>query len=104
MADLGFPAGPEGLEPSWFTTALRSTGTIGDDVEVTSFEAEQIAQGVGILGLLWRVRLSYGTAGAGPATAVLKLPHTMPESRHIADAFKFYEREIRFYEQGAARS
>jgi phosphotransferase family enzyme len=103
MGELGFPKDPAELDAAWFTTALRSTATIGDDTEVASVRSEQIGQGVGILALLWRVHLTYGR-GSGPATAVLKLPHTFPESRHIADSFRFYEREVRFYEQAAART
>src|SRR3712207_5792107 len=104
MGDLGFPKDPAELDAGWFTSALRSTGTIGDDVEVTGFTADQIGQGVGILALLWRIHLSYGDGGGGPATAVLKLPHTAPESRHVADSFRFYEREVRFYEEAADRT
>src|SRR4029077_4947230 len=56
--------------------------------------------------LLWRVRLEYlgDGDGDGPATAVLKLPHTGADSRKMADAFAFYERGVVFYEQGAERS
>jgi hypothetical protein len=104
MGDLGFPQDPTKLGAGWFTSALRSTGTIGDGVEVTDFTAEQIGQGVGILALLWRIHLTYGPGGSGPDTAILKLPHTMPESRHVADSFRFYEREVRFYEAAAERS
>jgi hypothetical protein len=104
MGDLGFPQDPTKLDAGWFTSALRSTGTIGDGVEVTDFTAEQIGQGVGILALLWRIHLTYGPGGSGPDTAILKLPHTMPESRHVADSFRFYEREVRFYEAAAERS
>lgn len=104
MGDLGFPQDPEKLDAGWFTEALRSTGTIDDGTEVADFRAEQIGQGVGILALLWRIHLTYGSGGAGPVTAVLKLPHTMPESRHVADSFRFYEREVRFYEEAAGRT
>ncbi len=102
--ELGFPAGPDALDAGWYTRALRSTGTITDDAEVVEAEAEQIGVGVGILALLWRVHLTYAPADAGPASAVLKLPHTLAESRHLADAFRFYEREVRFYEQAATSS
>ncbi len=104
MADLGFPKGPQDLDAEWFTTALRSTSTISDGVAVRTFTSEPIGVGVGILGLLWRISLTYGPRAAGPSTAVLKLPHTGAESRRIADSFRFYEREVRFYEQGASRS
>lgn len=104
MTELRFPKGPEDTDAGWYTAALRSTGTIGDGAEVTGFDSEPIGVGVGILGLLWRISLTYDRPDAGPATAVLKLPHTGAESRHIADAFHFYEREVRFYEQAAPRS
>ncbi|MCI3948639.1 MAG: hypothetical protein K0R11_573 [Acidimicrobiales bacterium] len=104
MADLGFPHDAAKLDADWFTRALRTTGTIADDVEVADATTEQIGQGVGILALLWRVHLTYRGGGEGPATAVLKLPHTLPESRHVADSFRFYEREVRFYEQAAERT
>jgi hypothetical protein len=97
-AAVGFPKGPEDMSAEQLTTALRSTGTLGADGRVASFTFEQIGIGVGILALLWRLSVTYEPAGAGPATMVLKLPHTMPESRHIADAFRFYLREVRFYE------
>ena len=100
---LGFPTDPAEADAAWFTEGLRSTGTIGEDVEVTAFEAEPIGVGIGILALLWRISFEYG-GGRGPATAVLKLPHTGAQSRKIADAFRFYEREVGFYEQGAPRS
>ena len=104
MDHLGFPKGPDDLDAEWFTSALRSTATIGENVAVTAFESEPIGVGIGVLGLLWRISLTYDTPGLGPSTAVLKLPHTGAESRHVADSFRFYEREVRFYEYGAARS
>jgi hypothetical protein len=108
MADtvsrMDFPKGPEDVTAEALTAALRTTGTIADGARVASFESEQIGVGVGILALLWRLTVTYDPAGAGPATMILKLPHTMPESRFIADAFRFYRREVHFYEQAASGS
>ena len=101
---MDFPKGPEDVSPEALTAALRGSGTIPDGARVASFDSEQIGIGVGILALLWRLTVVYEPAGAGPATMILKLPHTMPESRFISDAFRFYLREVRFYEQAAARS
>ena len=98
MADIGFPKGPEDISNAQLTAALRSTGVLAADAEVSDFTYEQIGIGVGILALLWRLSVTYAPAGSGPETMVLKLPHTAPESRHIADAFRFYLREVRFYE------
>ncbi|HVM08234.1 MAG TPA: phosphotransferase [Acidimicrobiales bacterium] len=98
MAGIGLPKGPDDVTAEALTEALRSTGTLSSDGSVARFDFEQIGIGVGVLALLWRLTVEYEPAGAGPATMVLKLPHTMPASRHIADAFRFYLREVRFYE------
>ena len=103
MADLGFPVAPDDLTPEWWTTALRSRAAVADDVTVRSAQAEPIGVGVGILSLLWRITFEYeGTAG--PATAVLKLPHTVEGARETAHAFRFYGREINFYREVAHRT
>ena len=101
---IGFPKGPEDVTAEQLTAALRAGGTLGSRARVTEFSDEQIGVGVGILALLWRLAVSYDPPAAGPATMVLKLPHTMPVSRQIADAFRFYLREVRFYEVVAART
>ena len=103
MGDLAYPASPAELTPDWYTTALRSTGTIADGTSVTAASAEPIGVGVGILSLLWRVRLTY-EGGEGPATAVLKLPHTVAGARQTADAFSFYGREVNFYREVGHRT
>lgn len=101
---MDFPKGPEDVSAEGLTAVLHASGTIPDGARVTAFDSEQIGIGFGILALLWRLTVTYEPAGAGPATMILKLPHTMPESRFIADAFRFYLREVRFYEQAASRS
>ena len=103
MGDLGYPASPAELTPDWYTTALRSTGTIAAGTSVTAASAEPIGVGVGILSLLWRVTLTY-EGGEGPATAVLKLPHTVAGARQTADAFSFYGREVNFYREVGHRT
>lgn len=103
MGDLGFPAGPDGLDADWFTTAMRSRGAIGDDARIGAFEAEPIGVGVGILSLLWRVAFDYAE-GDGPATAILKVPHTVQGARETAHAFRFYAREVGFYTEVGHRT
>ncbi|HYF46975.1 MAG TPA: phosphotransferase, partial [Acidimicrobiales bacterium] len=103
MGDLGFPASPDHLGPDWYTEALRSRGALGDATAVATAEASPIGVGVGILSLLWRVMFTYDN-GSGPATAVLKLPHTVEGARHTADAFSFYGREVNFYREAAERT
>ena len=103
MGDLGYPAGPDELSPDWYTVALRSTGTIDGATTVTSASAAAIGVGMGILSLLWRIELGY-EGGEGPATAVLKLPHTVVGARQTADAFNFYGREVNFYREVGPRT
>jgi hypothetical protein len=103
MGELGFPTSPDGLTPDWYTAALRSRGALGSATDVVAATAEPIGVGVGILSLLWRVTLTYDD-GAGPETAVLKLPHTVVGARQTADAFDFYGREVNFYREAGERT
>lgn len=97
MPNVTLPSGPGELTAGWLTAALRETGTI-HDASVTGFEYETIGEGVGVLGQLARVRLEYDS-GDGPATLVAKFPAVTEENRELANLFRFYEREVRFYEE-----
>jgi aminoglycoside/choline kinase family phosphotransferase len=99
MPNLTIPAGPEELTPSWLTDALRAGGVISE-ANVTSFQKEILGEGAGFMGQLARVKLQYDTDTPGaPSSLIAKFPSNMPENRAVADAFRFYEREIRFYEE-----
>ena len=99
-ADLTIPATPQELTPEWLTAALRDTGTI-KNATVTSFDMEpDIAAGVGFMGQLARVAPRYDQPEEGaPQSLIAKFPTHAPENREIADAFRFYEIETRFYEE-----
>jgi hypothetical protein len=100
MASTTLPSGPQELTAGWLTAALRETDTIGEGVSVESFETESIAEGVGLLGQLARVTLRYAdTSGSEPATLIAKFPAATQENRDMANALRFYDREVRFYEQ-----
>jgi hypothetical protein len=91
------------ITPEWLTAALRQRGVIGD-ARVTGVEAETIGVGAGFLGQLARLRLTYDRPGAGvPATMIAKMPTLDPGGRAICGIFQFYEREIRYYDEVAAR-
>ena len=99
MAKVRLPAGPKEITPDWLTGALRETGTITDSA-VTGLNYEIIGEGVGVLGQLARFKLEYDTEEAGaPATLIGKFPAAMQENRGLANLFRFYEREVRFYER-----
>lgn len=95
------PAGPDALTPGWMTGALRAAALIGDSDIVRDVELTPVGQGVGILCQLYRATLTCegpGSAGA-PGTVIAKLPSPEEQTRGMAQAFKFYEREVLFYER-----
>src|SRR3990172_855059 len=93
------PRGPHDLTPEWLTEALRRSGTLGS-AAVTAVDTEVIGEGAGFMGQLALVRLRYDRPEEGaPQTLIAKLPAAAPENREVAMFFRFYEREVRFYEQ-----
>ena len=99
MSDLKIPE-PNEVTTEWLTDALRSSGTI-KDANVTSFKFEgDIAAGVGFMGQLAKITVAYDQAEVGaPASIIAKFPAAAPDNREIAEVFRFYEIETRFYQQ-----
>jgi aminoglycoside/choline kinase family phosphotransferase len=96
---LNLPAGPQELTPDWLTQALRAGGAISK-AAVTSFDAKVIGEGAGFLGQLAVVSLQYDQPEeSAPGSLVSKLPAAAPENREVAQFFRFYEREVRFYNE-----
>jgi aminoglycoside/choline kinase family phosphotransferase len=99
MTALAIPTTFEALTPEWVTGALRASGVIGD-AAVTEAQAEPVGQGVGLLCQLARITLTYDRPMAGaPTSVVAKFPTADPQTRGMVSLFRFYEREVRFYEQ-----
>ena len=99
MSKLTIPGGPEELTADWLTRALRSSGTL-TSAEVIKFESEPIAEGVGLMGQLACVKPHYDRLeAAAPRSLIAKFPAEAEENRDVANHFRFYEREIRFYEE-----
>lgn len=97
------PATPQGLTPEWLTTALRSSGALPSGT-VTAVEYDIIGAGIGFIGTVARLKLSYeGAPATAPATMVAKLPSEDPGSRMVGVAFGLYEREVRFYDDLGAQ-
>ena len=94
---ISLPYTSADLTPEWLTEALRSTGTISR-ATVSSFTKETIGEGVGILGELVLVDLTYNVDEPGaPKTVVAKFASAAEENRDIANMFGFYNNEIQFY-------
>jgi hypothetical protein len=94
-----FPTSPQTLTTEWLTSALTQNGAI-KSARVTSFDAKIIGAGAGFMGQLGQVRLTYDKPEPGaPLSLIAKFPAAAPENRGLAMFFRFYEREVRFYEQ-----
>ncbi|MCF8531840.1 MAG: ecdysteroid 22-kinase family protein [Reyranella sp.] len=97
MAIADIPKDPAELSPEWLTDALQGGGAT--DARVASFDYEPIAAGVGFLGKLGRLRLHYAGSDEGlPRTLIVKQPTLDAKSRQLAMMFRFYEREVSFYQ------
>jgi hypothetical protein len=91
------PAHPDEVTAKWLAGAL--------DLPITSIETEPIGVGVGLLGELLRVTLTYKVpVDDAPTSVVVKLPTHAPANKAIGMAFKFYERELRFFAEIAPKA
>jgi len=85
-----FPNSVAALTSQWLSEKLGCN--------VTSFKAEPLGEGGGLMGLVTRVRLESDT---GPETLIAKFPAIAPENRAVAETYDMYGREFRFYTQVA---
>lgn len=86
------------ITPEWLTGVLQDSSDLGPAQTVASVSATEISAGIGFIGVVARLALTYsGTAVEAPASVVAKLPSPDPGSRMIGIAFGLYEREARFY-------
>ena len=106
----GFPTTVDAVTPEWLSGALQPSGVLGS-CRVTSFTAEPIGVGVGLMAVLHRLHLRYdfdanGQTGANeaPASVVIKLPVQHEQTRYVAKVFRFYEKEVGFYQRAAEQS
>jgi hypothetical protein len=69
------------------------------DAVITGVSSEPIGAGAGFLGQLAKLTLTYDRDESGaPRSLIAKLPTLDPGGRQIGNMLRFYEREIRFYE------
>ncbi len=88
------------------TIADVSNGWLGDVLgsKVREHEPTQIGQGVGLMGDIYRVAITYADkASPGPKTVVVKLPSSFEENRAQGVALGMFEAEVRFYRELAPR-
>ena len=97
MSTLSIPANPAAVTAEWMTKVLHLSGALPSGSSVTSIEIEPLGAGVGIMGELARIRLTYaGDKGTAPATVIVKSPSPFEENRAQGVGLGMYEAEIRF--------
>ena len=86
------------ITTDWLNEALGPNPRVG---RISSFTAERLGEGVGILGELARLHLTYAPGESGPATIIAKCQSPAPENRFLGEVMGFYLREINFYKEVA---
>jgi hypothetical protein len=93
------------ITAAWLTEALRGSGTIGDDTEVADVTLDAAAAGVGFMGEIGKIGITYvGASTDAPTSMIAKFPTASPEIRTMMHPTRIYEREHRFYSELAAQS
>jgi aminoglycoside/choline kinase family phosphotransferase len=75
---------------------------LGDDIgTVADFTLTHFGEGVGILGELARISLTYAPGESGPASVIAKCATPSVDNQFLAVAMGFYLREVNFYREVA---
>ena len=90
------------LTAGYLTTALRRSGHLADG-SVSSVVAGPLGAGVGFVGQLARLELTYeGDRGALPGVMIAKFPIDDPMAKYLAQMYGFYRTEAECYRQAAS--
>lgn len=96
------PAIPESetdITAHWIQQAMAAGGRPGFPA-VASVAVENIGVGVGMVGKILRCQLAYrDDAPGGPASVIVKLPSSHPETLQAAKRLRLYRREYDYYRQ-----
>lgn len=93
------PAQTADITVDWLNEQLDDDATVGT---ITGLEREPMGMGVGILGEISRLHLSYADGASGPATMIAKCQSAYPENIGLCQMMGFYVREVSFYQQLAS--
>lgn len=104
MAEMTVPTDVHQLTASWLTEALQHSGALSSG-SVLTVEAQVIGEGVGMVGQLARLTISYSSdASELPSHMIAKLPSPYEANRIQMQMFRYYTREALFYREIAPRS
>jgi Ecdysteroid kinase-like family len=97
MSTTEYPTHPKELTTEWLTATLDAAG-VTHQAAVTDFSTSPVGEGVGMLGILARVAITYDKpAPEAPQTVIAKFPSAVPGNRAVGMTYRLYEREINFY-------
>jgi hypothetical protein len=93
------------LDRVWLDSALREAGHLGVDTSVADVTATPFGVGVGMVGQLARLTITYdGPAEGLPTSLIAKLPSPYEANRAQMQLFRYYVREALFYREVAPTS
>ena len=93
--DLGLPATIDDLSAEWLSAAL--------DVGVSSVQSTRVGEGVGLVGELARLQLTYADPTTTLPTSMIAKAHTRAaDMLPIAAFYGLYTTEVGFYRDGAS--
>jgi Phosphotransferase enzyme family len=97
VGSLRIPATIDEVDSAWLETTMHEHGAVAAP-RIDSFAVEKIGVGVGFMGYLYRVTIDYGGASHdGPRQVIVKLPVEHDVTRQVARSYRFYEKEVQFY-------
>lgn len=88
------PASSSEITAGWLNEVL-------DAGDIADVKVEGLGTGLGLLGEVTRLQLSYADTGdeSRPATLIAKTPSPAPENAFVAQLMGFYHREVSFYRE-----
>ena len=87
------PTSASDITPNWLTDIL--------DADVVAVASENLGEGVGVMGEVTRLALSYGDRSSRHETLIAKTVSPSAQNRDTATTYGFYMREVAFYQQVA---
>jgi hypothetical protein len=97
MTTTDYPTHPDELTTEWLTATLEAAGVL-QGAKVTSYSTSPVGEGIGMLGILVRVAITYDKPSPeAPLTLIAKFPSAVPGNREIGMTYRLYEREVNFY-------
>jgi hypothetical protein len=87
------------VDATWLNDVLHRNGAL-QRAQVTGVSAADLGKGVGLMGEVVRLSITYDAAEPGaPASLIAKFPTADPTNLGVARSLFFYPREVAFYAQ-----